>query len=218
MTLTLKVLAVLGLHCCTWSISGWGQWGLLSSRGVWASHSTPSFITAWKWAFSWCLLSLSSSHSFLFFASIFYGLLVRLDLCNITWVSSAFKRNIQILAFCLEASPLSPFSLIHFPSLPFTSYLRLLLDFCLGSCGIKSSYVENHTLFKNWLFGKLVTWLCFQAKCCLGFCWNLTSTSNILWMLLSWWQMAGFIDISLTYTWQKCFSDHLDSNPILKIW
>lgn len=105
---------------------------------------------------------------FLFFASIFYGLLVRLDLCNITL--ALLLREIYRYWLSVQSISLSPFNLIHFPlsSLYFLS--SLLLDFCLGSCGIKSSYVENHTLFRIGCLRSEVTWLCFQAKCCLGFC------------------------------------------------
>lgn len=105
----------------------------------------PSFITAWKWAFSWCLLSpLSSSHSFLFFASIFYGLLVRAWLMQYN-IKLCFW-NIQILAFCLEHLTQS----LQLDSLSLSSlyFLSSLLDFCLGSCGIKSSYVKTTTLFR----------------------------------------------------------------------
>ena len=66
-------------------------------------------------------------------------------------ISSAFKRNTQILAFCLEHLTQSlQLDSLSLSSLYFLSLL--LLDFYLGSCGIKSSYV------KTIHFSELVVW------------------------------------------------------------
>ena len=35
---SLQVLAVLGLHCCSWAFPTWGKLGLHSSCDAWASH------------------------------------------------------------------------------------------------------------------------------------------------------------------------------------
>ena len=65
--------------------------------------------------------------------------------------SSAFRRNTQILAFCLEH--LTQSLQLDSPSLSSLYFLSLLLlDFYLGSCGIKSSYV------KIIHFSELVVW------------------------------------------------------------
>ena len=42
------ILALLGLCCCMWALCSCGEWGLLSSCGVWASHNSGfSCCRAW---------------------------------------------------------------------------------------------------------------------------------------------------------------------------
>ena len=44
-TLHLNIfLAVLGLRYCTWAFCSWGEWGLLSSCGAWASTAAASLV------------------------------------------------------------------------------------------------------------------------------------------------------------------------------
>ena len=139
-----KVLAVLGLHCCTWSFSSWGKWGLLSSSGVWASHLKHSFITVWKWAFSWCLLS-PLPLSLLFFTSVFYGLLISPDLYNITLALPL--REIHRYWPLFRASHSVPPAWFTFPLFPLL-LIFAPVGFLSGNLWYQITLCENHTLFR----------------------------------------------------------------------
>lgn len=110
-------------------------------------------------------------------------------------------RKYGLCSPCSRASCSVPPALVTFllVSLHVVSFLIGFLS------GITSFWVKTILSFQNYLFGKLVTWLCFWTKCCLGIVstiglpliGNLTSLTSvfILQMSLSWWPPAGFIYI-----------------------